>query len=139
MARDFQGAGVTVWAYATANAITVTLPTRLKSLPGLICSPPCRERRSELDLRAALVCLPMGVRESNHELAGLSHLQGKSDKRVLAHRLRGLGLENLFAVIGDDNLVHEVIVLRYGLAVLVKRKDLDGMCAERPDTGSSFS
>src|SRR4029434_925088 len=62
-----------------------------------------------------------------HELTGLRHLQGKSDKRVLAHRLRGLGLENLFAVIRDDNLVHEVIVLRYGLAVLVKRQDLHGM------------
>src|SRR5262249_42976114 len=75
----------------------------------------------------------MGVRESNHELAGLRHLQGKSDKRVLAHRLRGLGLENLFAVISDDNLVHEVVVLRYGLAILVKRQDLHGMGDESTD------
>src|SRR2546426_167317 len=110
MARDFQGPGVTIWAYATARAATVILPTRLKSIPGLICYPPCRARRSECDLRAALVCLPMGVRESNHELAGLRHLEGKSDKRVLAHRLRGLGLENLCTVIGNDNLVHELIV-----------------------------
>ena len=76
----------------------------------------------------------MGVRESNHKLAGLRHLQGKSDKRVLAHRLRGLGLENLFAVIRDDDLVHEVIVLWYGLAVLVKRQDLHGMGDQSPDS-----
>src|SRR5215831_7901043 len=133
IARDCHGPGATIWAYAIARAVTITLPTRLKSIPGLICDPPCRARRSEFDLRAALVGLPMGVCERNHELTGLRHLQGKSDKRVLAHRLRSLGLENLFPVIRDDNLVHELIVLRYGLLVLVKRQDLHGMGDKRPD------
>ena len=69
----------------------------------------------------------MGIHEGDHELSGLRDLQGKGDKRVLANRLRGLGLENLFTVIGDNELVNEVVVPLYGFPVLVKRQDLHWM------------
>src|SRR3970282_1859919 len=71
----------------------------------------------ELDVDRTLVLPAVGVQERDLQRPRLRRAKGEREERILADRLRRLRLEDLPAVVGDDDLVDEEVVLVDGLAV----------------------